>query len=121
MSIPSKVGSSPAIGVDGTIYFASQDGKLHAVSPDGSLVWSMLAGGSGTPTVGPDGTIYVSGNGINAISPDGSLKWTFTTGQPTTASQALARIHRWTGMDGVRAAEGGEGVTGAMIRGLEFG
>ena len=28
----------------------------------------------------------------------------------------LARIHRWTGMDGVRAAEGGEGVTGAMIR-----
>ena len=34
---------------------------------------------------------------------------------------ALARIHRWTGMDGVRAAEGGEGVTGAMIRGLEFG
>ena len=33
----------------------------------------------------------------------------------------LARIHRWTGMDGVRAAEGGEGVTGAMIRGLEFG
>ena len=29
---------------------------------------------------------------------------------------ALARIHRWTGMDGVRTAEGGEGVTGAMIR-----
>ena len=28
----------------------------------------------------------------------------------------LARIHRWTGMDGVRTAEGGEGVTGAMIR-----
>ena len=27
-----------------------------------------------------------------------------------------ARIHRWTGMDGVRTAEGGEGVTGAMIR-----
>ena len=30
--------------------------------------------------------------------------------------QALARIHRWTGMGGVRTAEGGEGVTGAMIR-----
>ena len=28
----------------------------------------------------------------------------------------LARIHRWTGMDGVRTSEGGEGVTGAMIR-----
>ena len=31
-------------------------------------------------------------------------------------SIALTRIHRWTGMDGVRTAEGGEGVTGAMIR-----
>ena len=29
---------------------------------------------------------------------------------------AQARIHRRTGMDGVRTAEGGEGVTGAMIR-----
>ena len=29
---------------------------------------------------------------------------------------SLARIHRRTGMDGVRTAEGGEGVTGAMIR-----
>ena len=36
------------------------------------------------------------------------------------AAQALARIHRWTRMDGVRTVEGGEGVTGAMI-GLEFG
>ena len=29
---------------------------------------------------------------------------------------SLARIHRWTRMDGVRTVEGGEGVTGAMIR-----
>ena len=28
----------------------------------------------------------------------------------------LARIHRWTRMDGVRTAEEGEGVTGAMVR-----
>ena len=31
-------------------------------------------------------------------------------------SLALSRIHRRTGMAGVRTAEGGEGVTGAMIR-----
>ena len=30
--------------------------------------------------------------------------------------RSLPRIHRRTGMDGVRTAEGGEGVTGAMIR-----
>ena len=29
---------------------------------------------------------------------------------------ALPRIHRWTRKDGVRTVEGGEGVTGAMIR-----
>ena len=34
----------------------------------------------------------------------------------TDATVALARIHRRTGMDGVRTAEGGEGVTGGMIR-----
>ena len=32
------------------------------------------------------------------------------------AGLSQTRIHRWTGMDGVRTAEGGEGVTGAMIR-----
>ena len=32
------------------------------------------------------------------------------------SNSAVARIHRWTGMDGVRTVEGGEGVTGAMIR-----
>ena len=31
-------------------------------------------------------------------------------------TEVLTLIHRWTGMDGVRTAEGGEGVTGAMIR-----
>ena len=31
-------------------------------------------------------------------------------------NRVLAPIHRWTGMDGVRTAEWGEGVTGAMIR-----
>ena len=31
-------------------------------------------------------------------------------------ADALARIHRWTRMDGVRTAEEGEGVTGAMVR-----
>ena len=38
------------------------------------------------------------------------------TGDSGPYSTPLARIHRWTGMDGVRTAEGGEGVTGAMIR-----
>ena len=39
-----------------------------------------------------------------------------TSSTVVTFSLLLARIHRRTGMDGVRTAEGGEGVTGAMIR-----
>ena len=40
----------------------------------------------------------------------------YVIGRETPLLLVLARIHRWTGMDGVRTAEGGEGVTGAMIR-----
>ena len=47
-------------------------------------------------------------------TPDGSLPEGFKT--VIDPLHALTRIHRWTGMDGVRTAEGGEGVTGAMIR-----
>ena len=40
---------------------------------------------------------------------------------PFQGNRVLTRIHRWTRMDGAMTAEGGEGVTGAMIRALEFG
>jgi outer membrane protein assembly factor BamB len=66
--------SSPAIGVDGTIYVCTSDGKLDAINPNGSLKWVCSAGGGGSPVVDGDGTIYV---GSYAINPDGSLKWIF--------------------------------------------
>ncbi len=50
--------------------------------------------------------------GMNAMCPG---DYSLGTSRCTCES-GLARIHRWTGMDGVRTAEGGEGVTGAMIR-----
>ena len=34
--------SSTAIGLDGTIYAGSQDEKLYAINPDGSLKWRTL-------------------------------------------------------------------------------
>jgi outer membrane protein assembly factor BamB len=99
---------SPALGPDGTVYVPSMDGKLYAVAPpsggarDGSLRWSFDFGqhlgptplvtseqgagggangiGSGaSPTIAPDGMIYIGANNSNfyAIAPDGSLKWLF--------------------------------------------
>jgi outer membrane protein assembly factor BamB len=88
---------------------------MYAVSPTGQVKWSFDFGqhlgptplittqqqgpggggsngvGSGaSPTVGPDGTIYIGANNSNmyAVNPDGSLKWLFE------AERELAGI--WT-------------------------
>jgi len=96
--------SAPALGSDGTVYHATSDGKMYAVSPQGQVKWSFDFGahlgptplltaessgpggggggasgiGSGaSPTVGPDGTVYIGANNSNmyAVAPDGSLRW----------------------------------------------
>jgi outer membrane protein assembly factor BamB len=101
-----SVKSAPALAADGTIYQASADGKMYAVSSQGQVKWSFDFGahlgptplvtsetpgqggagggasgiGSGaSPTVGPDGTVYIGANNSNmyAVAPDGSMKWLF--------------------------------------------
>jgi outer membrane protein assembly factor BamB len=100
--------SSPALGHDGTVYVSSMNGKLYAVTPPasgssggGTIRWAFRFGeypgtgptvtshtppagadgiGSGaSPTIGPDGTIYIGANNSNfyAITPDGRLDWMF--------------------------------------------
>jgi outer membrane protein assembly factor BamB len=100
--------SAPALAADGTVYVASMDGKLYAVAPstaadprEGSVRWTFDFGehlgsaalvtaavpppgangiGSGaSPTIGPDGTIYIGANNSNfyAITPAGELKWLY--------------------------------------------
>jgi outer membrane protein assembly factor BamB len=99
--------SSPAIGPDGTVYVSSMNGKLYAIAPPskggnlGSIRWTFRfaefpgkatpvvshsppAGADGigsgaSPTVAPDGTIYVGANNSNfyAIQPNGQLDWFF--------------------------------------------
>ena len=64
-------------------------------------------------TVGQDVTYTLT---ITNNGPADSTGATVIDNLPAGVVFVLARIHRWTGMDGVRTAEGGEGVTGAMIR-----
>jgi len=102
--------SAPALGADGTVYVASMNGRLYAVVPpssdaqqEASIHWTFDFGdypgtvpfvtasvpppgadavGSGaSPTIGPDGTIYIGANNSNfyAIGPDGQLKWLYET------------------------------------------
>jgi outer membrane protein assembly factor BamB len=100
--------SSAALGQNGVVYVPSMNGKLYAVAPPqkatsntGTILWAFRfaefpghkppvvshsppagADGIGTgasPTIGPDGTIYIGANNSNfyAISPDGELEWLF--------------------------------------------
>lgn len=95
------------IGNDGIIYVVV-NGLLYAYNPDKTLKWQFgtetayglkLNTLSGTPVIGPDGTIYITGRynvvyldeaigviiatqlcKLYAINPDGTLKWTYDTG-----------------------------------------
>jgi len=97
---PAWSSGAPAIAADGTVFQASQDGRLHALDPaTGEERWTFvtpgarpdLTGGSfadyvayavmaGTPTLGPDGTIYIGvvGGGRGLAAVDGrtsKLRW----------------------------------------------
>jgi large repetitive protein len=110
------VKSAPAVGLDGSIYHPTSDGDMYALSRQGAVKWKFSFGehlgptplvtsqasgpgggggangiGSGaSPTIAPDGTIFIGANNSNmyAVHPDGSLKWLFE------AERELAGI--WT-------------------------
>ena len=77
-SMQGPVLSSPAIGLDGTIYIGGTDRNFYALNPDGTVKWTFPAGGPvvGCPAVAEDGTIYFGGaNTLFAVSPYGEALW----------------------------------------------
>ncbi|MGD2123026.1 MAG: PQQ-binding-like beta-propeller repeat protein, partial [Gemmatimonadota bacterium] len=98
--------SSPAVGVDGTVYVGSYDGKLYAINPDGTKKWEFLTGGpvGSSPAIGADGTIYVgsSDSKLYAINPDGTKKWDYAKGEvgllgssPAVGTDGTVYIGSW--------------------------
>lgn len=75
------VDSGAAIANDGIIYFGSQDQRLYALYPNGTMKWSYQTGEPilTDPALAADGTIYIpSCDGfLYALNPDGTLKWRF--------------------------------------------
>jgi outer membrane protein assembly factor BamB len=99
-------GYFPAVADDGTIYTASDSGVLYAVNPTqpgatvdeqfgltGGIKWTITLGRSQyAPTIGTDGTIYVSAldSYLYAINPNGTLKWKFKATQEFESAPALS-------------------------------
>ena len=63
----------------GDVVYAVSGGSLFAFDSLGNELWSYNCGstGSSSPSVAPDGTIYVASTDSNlyAVNPDGTLKW----------------------------------------------
>jgi hypothetical protein len=70
----------PAVGPDGGVVVASSTGDVYSLTEAGALRWVVRSvGGSGGPSVGADGTVYVASmSTVTAIAPDGSIRWSFT-------------------------------------------
>lgn len=76
------IAASPVIDSDGTTFIVSRGdnpgtGTLYAFRPDGTLKWANKGEFASSPTLGPDGTIYVadSQGRLLALGRDGRPKW----------------------------------------------
>lgn len=91
-----------AVGPDGTVYVNA--GPLQAVNPDGTAKWQFppsgaVGGISGSPSIAPDGTIYIGyrSSGIyyvdylEALNPDGSAKWATPSGGALLGTVAVGK------------------------------
>ncbi len=125
---------SAAIGHDGTIYIASEDGVLHALNPDGTVKWKFtssenkgwLRGIEGNPpAIDLDGTIYFAASGefkvfdlsqtetrLFAIKPDGTLKWDFPL---LTGKMYGSEFPPSIGPDGKIYIDNGDGTTNMLF------
>lgn len=91
-----EITSSPAVASDGTVYFASKDGFVYAVNPDGTKKWERATDDSvdlSSPALGADGTVYVGSddNYLYAINGATSVrKWRFLATSTITSTPAIA-------------------------------
>jgi outer membrane protein assembly factor BamB len=76
---PEPGGAPLAVGA-AAVYEAGDDGALYAFArSDGHQLWKyqVSPGALGSPAVGADGTVYVTGarQNLHAVSPDGAQRW----------------------------------------------
>ncbi len=95
------ISATPVLGSGGTVYVASQDGSLYAISKTGSFLWKFATGGSITssPAVA-NGLVYVGSSdhtlyAINAST--GHLAWSHATNGAISSSPAVDKTNVYIG------------------------
>ncbi|NDH01445.1 MAG: hypothetical protein EBY43_10325, partial [Opitutae bacterium] len=77
----SYITSSPAVDLNGRVYFGSMDSIFYALESNGSLVWEYFVGQPvfSSPAIGENGTLYFGDEDgtLHAVNPDGTVKWTY--------------------------------------------
>ena len=100
LKFPAAITAAATVGEDGTLYVPCANGRLYALTDDGTagvFKWPFpfraQRTGISSPVVGEDGTVYVgsSDNRLYALFPDGARKWAFNAkdnvGTPLIATQ----------------------------------
>ncbi len=94
VNVSSAITATPSLGVDGQIYFGTEDGRVISVQ-DGEVRWEYQTGGAvvASPLFGPDGMIYAgsSDSSFYALKQDGSPKWIFNTLDAVTSPAAAGQ------------------------------
>lgn len=93
--------SSPAIGIDGTIYIGggclspetTNNKKIFVINPNGNLKWAYTTSDDviSSPSISADGTIYIGSfdQRLYALNSDGSLKWYYQTDSKIDTSPVI--------------------------------
>ena len=110
--------SSPAVASDGTIYAVTQSpGALSALDPAGTVRWTVSFPDIVvvSPTIGPDGSVYVAANDgvVRAVNADGSIRW--ATEIPDTRSILGSPTVTPDGSTVLVGTTGPTGTTGGLV------
>jgi len=91
--------SSPAIGIDGTIYVTCAGYDFFALNPDGTLKWHIkrITDSSKfhslSPSIDSNGNIYVEWNGdLVAVDPSGNTKWLFVPRDTVDSAPVISPV-----------------------------
>ncbi len=90
---PTAVLFTPTVGADGSVYFATADNQIRALSPNGTLQWAVNPGGLPSAAMALQGNILyfpTSQGELAAYGIDGNLSWRIPLHSNLSSTPAIA-------------------------------